>query len=465
MSGALLTLWALAGAAHARPDDGDLFSWSDTDVIEHLDLDASDLRVHYSVAGPHAVDPDDDLPQRMGDATADVLATFDAWGFLPPVAEATLGLDGLGGSDAFDVYLVDFGGAADGRFAVDACSDVPRTCAGHVVVENDFAGYGYASLDVAIDTLASHELFHAVQAAYEADLPTWVSEGTAVWAEVAYDPASEDFLRFADAYLADISRSLDRPPSGPVASFAYGTGVWWDHLARRHGVGSMARLLELLERSDDAPVDPREAVATLLTEYDDTLVDAWTDFAVAMAATGSRSGILPGPPYAAALVGPTPQTDGAVLQTDLRVFPWSVRYDRLRPAPSSLALRLTEPDPAVQVLVLTEDAEGRLTTRHGPWDATDLPDRLTLDGSAAWIVLAHPDPWGASMKGSLCAGAPGDCEDDSDTDPHDPDEGAPACAGCHTGRPSPALLGLWWLLVLSRRRSPPNQPVRPRRRK
>ena len=95
-----------------------------------------------------------------------------------------------------------------------------------MVVENDFAGYGYANLLTALEVVVSHENFHAVQAAYRGDFPTWVSGGTAVWAEKRFDENSADYLALARNYLEEPSRSLYNPPTGPVPAFAYGTALF-----------------------------------------------------------------------------------------------------------------------------------------------------------------------------------------------------------------------------------------------
>ena len=46
----------------------------------------------------------------------------------------------LGGSPAFDFYLVDFGGSSDGMFGIDDCID--HRCVGYMVMENDFSDTG-----------------------------------------------------------------------------------------------------------------------------------------------------------------------------------------------------------------------------------------------------------------------------------------------------------------------------------
>jgi hypothetical protein len=173
----------------ARPDSGGgLFSFDDADVIEYVDGPAGRVRVHFSIDGPNLTLLDDedlsgapDFAEEVAATAEDVLDFYDGLGFLAPLSESEMGLGKLGGSDALDFYLVDFGGNADGQFSVDTCAG--SVCSGYMIIENDFAGYGYSSLSEAIAVLTSHELFHGVQYAYSANQPVWMSEGMAVWAE------------------------------------------------------------------------------------------------------------------------------------------------------------------------------------------------------------------------------------------------------------------------------------------
>ena len=88
--------------------------------------------------------------------------------------------------------MVDFGGQADGSYAIDRCND-EGACSGAIILENDFQGYGYRSVVEAVETVVPHELFHATEAAYVQSTPIWVSEGLAVWAERQFAPESRDF--------------------------------------------------------------------------------------------------------------------------------------------------------------------------------------------------------------------------------------------------------------------------------
>jgi hypothetical protein len=159
----MAVIWMVTSTseAMARPDDGDgLFVYDDSDELVAWDVPDARVRMHYSIGGPNRTILDDededgvpDFVALVGEEVAQVMEFFEAEGFRVPLHESDVGLGPLGGSDAIDVYLVDFGGSADGQFAVDGC--VRDTCSGHLLIENDFAGYGYRSLGVAARVLAS----------------------------------------------------------------------------------------------------------------------------------------------------------------------------------------------------------------------------------------------------------------------------------------------------------------------
>ena len=231
----LLVLLLPAGTASAiRPTEGGLFSFDATDVVEYWDEPTGQVRVFYSIDGPSATrlndDDGDGIPDFAQDVAltaAEVLAFYEEdRGLRRPLGEEEMGLEPLGGSYALDVYLVDFDGNGDGAFGIDYCIDAPRHCSGYLSIDN--YPTGYPSLQNAVDVLTSHELFHGIQNAYDAEQEVWFSEGSAVWGELQYDPDSVDFLWFADEYLADTGRSLDRPrrapcPRSPTARASGGT--------------------------------------------------------------------------------------------------------------------------------------------------------------------------------------------------------------------------------------------------
>ncbi|MCY0993290.1 hypothetical protein OV203_39505 [Nannocystis sp. ILAH1] len=482
---ALAAVLMLPGLARAeRPTEGGLWPYDPKDILATHDHPGGGLRVHYSVDGPSVVPLADldadgvpDYVTLVADTAADVLALYrDVFDLRPPRTEAEHDLGPLGGSDALDIYLVDFAGAADGHFGHDACD--PDACAGHLLLENDFAGYAYADLAEAVDTVVSHELFHAVQAAYVVDLPVWFSEGTAVWAERAYRPDSRDFLRLCDAYLADTGRSLFKPPAGPVPAFAYGTALWWDFLIERHGPDLVDALLQI----GGAP-DLPAALAELLLERSDELRPAWLEFSAWNLATGSRAGARDSYPYAEQLAGVTAEQDASPLADDDRFFSLTARYYRLDHPGGPMWFALAEAAPGLEFAlqaVAAGAADGPVEPPQFLWDGADPEPQILADLPAGgyWLAVVNPVLSDMSIQAHLCAAATRDalaCVDplpapettgdtttgdtttgDADTGDTTTEEPAPldgdGCGGCRTG--SPGLAGLALLLRRRRRNAP-----------
>jgi hypothetical protein len=411
--GLVPSLWlAVPGAAFAgRPDDGgDLHDFDETDVLAAVDGPAGVVRVHYSVDGPNATllrDDDGsghpDYPEEVATVAEDVLAAYAAAAFRTPVSESDVGLEPLGGSDAFDFYLLDYGGSADGQFSVDACEG--GVCAGHMLMENDFRGYGYPSLSEAIRVLTSHELFHAVQAAYVAELPVWVSEGTAVWAERFYDPGVQDFFWFASAYLEDTGRSIDRPPVGPVPAFAYGTCLFWEFLGERFGDGAIQSLLE-----HSAELEGLDAIEAMLAGEASTLRGEWIAFSAANLATGPRAGGESFYPFSAELDGLEATDAGESIHDDNRFYPLAATYYLLGHRGGTLWFAALD-DPTGLLFSLHEvlgagpDAElGETLAQWEPSSGAAVAIVPDLPRGDYWLRGTYPERAAQSRKVELCVG-------------------------------------------------------------
>ena len=417
---------ALAG----RPDTGgDLFSFDEADVLDFVDGPAGVVRVHFSVDGPNEtlLRDDDasghpDFAEQVAATAEDVLDRYAEEGFRRPLAESEVGLDPLGGSDAFDFYLLDYGGSADGQFAVDGCAD--GVCAGHMLMENDFRGYGYGSLSEAIRVLTSHELFHAVQAAYVEDLPVWLSEGTAVWAERLYDPSVDDFLWFASRYLDDTGRSIDRPPAGPVPAFAYGTCLFWEFLSERLGVAAIVALMQ--QSTGEVGLD---AVELALVGESTTLRDEWTAFTEANLSTGPRADAGSFYPFAAEVDGLQAKSRGTFVHDDNRFYPLAATYYFLEHPGGDLWFA-TPDEPAGLVLsVVAVDGSGErapLGETVASWSPTQAGAGRIASGLARgdyWLRGTYPERAAQSRKIDFCLGREQDVEP---CRPPEPDAGVDA---------------------------------------
>lgn len=478
-------LWATAGAtpAHAaRPDtDGEPWSFAVDDEVVYLDSEGGRVRVHYAAAGPSVTDLTDDdangrpdLPEAMADVAEDVLDQLDALGFRPPVSEAELGIDDLGGSGAIDLYMVDFGGTGDGRFAVDACAG--GVCAGHLLTDNDFAESYYDDAQEAARVLTSHELFHAVQAAYAAELPVWLSEGTATWAEHLHDPETDDYLGFCGAYLMEPTRALDQPPAGTVTAWSYGTALFFGFLQERHGADIGPDLLEALESvpAEEATL----AIQSVLEDRGDSWADAWPTFAAWNLATGRYAGRAPSYPYAQFIRNPPfeVETDGGVLQDDNRFYPLATTYFRYVHGGGPLALAFAD-DPTGLHLGLHPMVDGQDNGRVLPAVVEQTPteagvlDLGSFDAGGYVLVGSYPAVAPESIKVAFCLGPPdalADCvppADAGDGDSGAADGGADSglgsssgdgcgCAGTQGTGGVGALLALAGLLFSRRRPEP-----------
>ncbi|TNF33601.1 MAG: hypothetical protein EP329_08170, partial [Deltaproteobacteria bacterium] len=401
-----------------RPDDPDstgLFRFEPGYDVEAYDSDGGRVRVHFTRSGPDAVRLQDtnadgvpDAVKTVADTYEEVLTFFAGIGFRAP--ESDLGTPGGdGGNDRLDVYLIDFGGSSDGAFVRDRCQSGTSVCSGYVAQENDYTGYGYPSFAVATEILSSHELFHAVQAAYDADQGANWSEATATWASEQFDPGLHDFEWFIQAWFDEPKRSIDQEPIGPVDSYSYGLAIFAQFLSERFAVDLHRQLWERLEDGAHGVADPQwlPVLADLLEgQYGTSFADAWTTFAdwVVRCGYGGAAGTT----FANAAAYPDVTADAEALpfsKDKLRVYHASMQAWSVAPAGRArIAVALPTPDPA--------ELEGMrliLATRDG-----DTVESVVLDGPAGVIAADHADEVlvlvintlreGGSQRPGLCIG-------------------------------------------------------------
>ncbi|WNG27261.1 hypothetical protein F0U62_27015 [Cystobacter fuscus] len=290
------------------------------------------FRIHFSRSGPNAVALADAEGNGIPDAVDTVARTYDTvaafyagLGYRSPPEDAG-GSGETGGDGRFDVYLVDFAGRADGAFRREDCVSVDQGCRGYMLQENDFAGYGYASYARAVTTLASHEFFHAVQAAYGSALGRVAEEGTAVWASERFAPELDDLEHFVPAYLSRADRSLVVEPDGPAQSFSYGASLFFQFLGERLGDEV---LRAMWEESVRAPASHwAELLETVLRRDAGTDFDTvFSEFAAWNLATGERAREGSGYARGAGYSGLAPAArDLPVDEPSVRVAAASTRY-------------------------------------------------------------------------------------------------------------------------------------------
>ncbi len=409
--------------AALRPDAPNaaalLFRFDPGDDVEHYDSAGGHIRVHFTRAGDNAVralDEDDDgTPDDVvvvADTYEAVLANQATLGFRAPVSDsATAGGDG--GDDRFDVYLLDFAGVADGTFVRERCGANgagPSVCSGYMVQENDYAGYGYPSFTIATRILSSHELFHAVQAAYDDGQGANWTEATAVWATEQFDASLFDFEGFLSGWFERPDRSVDTEPTGPVDGYSYGLAILPQYLSERFGAGIVREIWDDAVDGAQGVADPHwlEVLAERLeTDYATTFEAAWHEFArwVVQSGIGGPAGTTWANAGFYPRVARTAVEAPASIER-LRMFRASLRAWTLAPAGRAvMAAELVSPDAADfegQGLILAARKGTNVTVANADGAYVELG---VAGANEVIVVVASGLTTGGSKRPSLCIGS------------------------------------------------------------
>lgn len=228
---ALAIVVALAGVAHAeRPT-----------LAGEATFGRGSVLVHYATSGPDTATLA--FATQVADIAEDALTRLVALGFRRPISDGA-----LGGDDRIDIYLRDLD-QADGNVSVDSCDG--DLCVGHAQAENDFAGFGYPSIEEGIRSVVPHELFHLIQNAYSTGQSATWSEGSAVWAvEHLYGAGNADFERFLPSFLGKTFRPFERPAGGFGDAYPYGASLWPVFLEQEFGASVIVDLWTGCEQGD-----------------------------------------------------------------------------------------------------------------------------------------------------------------------------------------------------------------------
>jgi hypothetical protein len=294
---------ALRGAI--RPTDGTGWNgngYGAVPVSSH-DSPGGGFRVFYTLVGESAVDPADTSPkdgvpdfvQQVAIAADRTLVRTVQAGFRAPLDDSVYhDRPDYGGDGRFDIYLRKVGAGSDGYRVQEVCTDVPYTCAGYFVMTPIFRGSSYKSDQEGIEVLTSHELFHAIQDAYDArQWRTW-TEGTATWNEMQVYPETtrRDFTGFLHYFLDAPERPFDLSMgSGPGDLYPYGAALWAQFLGERFGAGIIREIWQKCQATARGR-SPHFLDATdqvLRDRHESDLGQAWLAFTRWNALTGARA--------------------------------------------------------------------------------------------------------------------------------------------------------------------------------
>jgi hypothetical protein len=323
---------------------------------------------------------------RAAEVAEHVLETYADAGYRAPRSDGTRGGNGL-----LDIYLEDLGtqglyGYCDTDAAPtgDGPWDVPAYCA----FDNDYAEFPSHTPLENLQVTAAHELFHAVQFAYDYLEDVWFMESTATWAEdEVYDGVNDNVQYLGSSPLAQPAVPLDKDGGLRV----YGGWIFFRYLTERHpdAEGGLPVLVrEIWERADGSAGGPDDysiaAVKHVLAAHGGGLRTVWARFAAANRRPGAayeegRAGRYP----TARLAGTVDLTgaqraSGTVTRVVDHLSAATVRFNRA-PGLAAKTLRLTLDLPA------TARGTGAVATVHpttGRPSTVALTSSLTSTGNA-----------------------------------------------------------------------------------
>lgn len=159
----------------------------------------------------------------------------DELGYRKPIPDGN-----EGGNAKFDVYLADLDSGLYGYCAPEEDGD---TSYAFCVLDNDYAETQFAGQSPTdnMRVTAAHELFHAVQFAYDSWEDYWLMESTATWMEERLADDVNDnrtFLRYGQ--LGNPQKSLDVFEQAGAAQ--YGNWAFFESISDLHGLDSVRQI-------------------------------------------------------------------------------------------------------------------------------------------------------------------------------------------------------------------------------
>lgn len=252
----------------ARPTDGAGDPLGDGySVLEAPPFCAAHTCIHYVTTTPDAPPPGDiggsaGVPDWVetvsGIAESVWSAEVGTLGYRAPKSD--MSSTNNGGNALLDIYLSNIGG--NGLFGYCATDD-PNAHNGYgffdvsayCVFDDDYAPsqYGFPNPSDPLKVTAAHELFHAVQFAYDVSEDGWLMEGTAAWVEdEIYDGVNDNRMFLGSSALSHPLVPLDKN----VAPRWYGTWLFWRFLVEYFGGASPdpSIVRAVWKRADGSPV-------------------------------------------------------------------------------------------------------------------------------------------------------------------------------------------------------------------
>ena len=230
-----------------------------------------------------------DYVEKVTDVVTGVLDTYAAAGYRAPKPDGN-----LGGDDKMDIYLANVGSRGYYGYCNSDEKISPDLNARHdgwayCVLDNDYSSNEFPTNTPVenLEVTAAHELFHAVQFAYDYYEDSWFMEATATWAEdELYDNVDDNLQYLPESPLAQPGSSMDHFDNFGVQQ--YGDWIFFRYLTEQlpDAEGGLPTLIrDMWERADSAPGGDDDysvqAISKVLATQGTSLRSAFASFAAA----------------------------------------------------------------------------------------------------------------------------------------------------------------------------------------
>jgi hypothetical protein len=249
-------------------------------------IDTAHFRIHYNTSGTHRILGWPDTTYRDAIATAAELSWTEEitnLGLRQPPSDGG-DPDGGGGSSHYDIYvqaLTGVYGYCQGSYTVP--STPQNDCTSYVVIDNDYAGFGYPDPQDPMKVTVAHEFCHACQNAHDYSEDVWYKECTSVWAEEYVYDEIDDYIQYLPFIFNSLYQALDYEDATGMRIYA--SVIWNLYLSEKFGNQIIPQIWTALEGSSGI-FNMIDSVLTV--NYGTTIEDVITEFYIWDFFTGAR---------------------------------------------------------------------------------------------------------------------------------------------------------------------------------
>jgi hypothetical protein len=193
---------------------------------------------------------------------------------------------GIGGDDAYDVYIKEYNGFYYGETYPDSVlnpSNPAQLSSSFIQMDNDYSDYYSKGLD-GVRVTAAHEFFHSIQIGnyrlWTQDASPFFYEISSTWMEDKVYPAINDYLQ----YMSLVFSMTDVPLNRANGIVEYGRAIFAKYLERRFGQSIIHDIWDAMRT-----IPSLDAIILTLHNQGTSLESEYPEYALWYYYTGTRA--------------------------------------------------------------------------------------------------------------------------------------------------------------------------------